>query len=68
MTLDSFWRCRRDAPDDSPQGCDAGIEAVELALVTALIVVIILAVMPLLDSGITATFQSVADAFNQGIN
>lgn len=57
---------------DPPGGCwrdlEAGVEAIELALITALVVVIILASIPLIGGGIAAAFQTVADAFSEGIN
>lgn len=56
---------RRQCHDSPEIGVfsERGVEAIELALVTALFVVVIVAVFPLLAGGVDAAFQSVIEAF-----
>lgn len=62
MRTTSKGRCH-DPPDTSYTLSERGIEAIEVALVTALFVVVIVGVFPLLVDGIGAALQSVTDAF-----
>lgn len=56
-------RCHEPADDSYTTSSERGMETIELALVSAMFIVIVVTLFPLLANGVDAGFQSVIERF-----